>query len=84
MRLTRRRALQGTAGLAAVSAADALFGPLVAAESEPAAGEIGAEFPAHAPELVREFVGACHVRFERVKELVTARPALAKASWDWG
>ena len=34
--------------------------------------------------MVRELVGAAHFDFARVKELVNARPALAKASWDWG
>ena len=29
-------------------------------------------------------VGASHGNFDRVKELVTARPELAGASWDWG
>ena len=42
------------------------------------------EFPAQDREAVEEVVGAAHTRFDRVKELVTARPALAKASWDWG
>ncbi len=42
------------------------------------------EFPAQDREAVREIVIASHGRYERVKELVTARPALAKAAWDWG
>lgn len=42
------------------------------------------EFPAQDREAVQEVVGAAHTRFDRVKELITARPALAKASWDWG
>lgn len=29
-------------------------------------------------------VGASHGNFDKVKELVTARPELAGASWDWG
>jgi hypothetical protein len=29
-------------------------------------------------------VGVSHGNFDRVRELVEARPALAKASWDWG
>ncbi len=41
-------------------------------------------FPAQDPEVVREIVGASHGNLARVKELVTARPALARASWDWG
>jgi hypothetical protein len=41
-------------------------------------------FPFQDRALVRDIVGAAHGNFERVKELVTARPALARASWDWG
>ena len=41
-------------------------------------------FPAHPPELVREMVIVAHGNFKRVKELVDARPALAKAAIDWG
>lgn len=43
-----------------------------------------ARFPAHDDESVREIVGVSHNNLARVKELVTARPALARASWDWG
>lgn len=41
-------------------------------------------FPSHAPELVREMVTVSHFDLTRVKELVEARPALARAAWDWG
>jgi hypothetical protein len=41
-------------------------------------------FPAQPPELVREMVTVAHFDFKRVKELVSARPTLAKAAWDWG
>src|SRR5688572_28020633 len=44
----------------------------------------GPAFPAQDPDLVKEVVGASHGNLARVKELVTARPALARASWDWG
>lgn len=42
------------------------------------------EFPSHAPATVRELVTASHMNLSRVRELVEASPALAKASWDWG
>jgi hypothetical protein len=35
-------------------------------------------------ELVRETVLVSHGNVKRVKELVEAHPALAKAAWDWG
>jgi hypothetical protein len=41
-------------------------------------------FPAQEPELVKELVTVAHGNLARVKELVTAHPALARASWDWG
>ena len=34
--------------------------------------------------MVRDIVGVSHSNLKRVKELVLARPSLAKASWDWG
>lgn len=51
--------------------------PAKAAEPPPA-------FPQQEPALVRETVGASHGNFDRVRELVDARPSLAKATWDWG
>jgi hypothetical protein len=61
---------------------------LVRAQSAPAsvppapAPAIG--FPAHDPDVVKEIVGVSHGNLARVKELVSARPALARVSWDWG
>src|SRR5256885_16590391 len=43
-----------------------------------------ATFPAQDPDVVREMVTVSHGNLARVKELVTARPALARAGWDWG
>ena len=41
-------------------------------------------FPRQEAEKAREIVGLSHSNLGRVKELVSARPALARASWDWG
>jgi len=41
-------------------------------------------FPAQNPALVRRVVGASHFDLDTVRELVTTRPELAKATWDWG
>src|SRR5438045_1519368 len=41
-------------------------------------------FPSHPPELAREMVWVSHYDQKRVRELVDARPALARAAWDWG
>jgi hypothetical protein len=41
-------------------------------------------FPRQDATIVREVVGASHGNLARVRELVSARPALARAAWDWG
>lgn len=41
-------------------------------------------FPTTDPDLASEFVGACHARLDRVRELLAVDAGLAKASWDWG
>ena len=45
---------------------------------------IPASFPRQPEEEVREMVGVSHFDLDRVVELVEVRPALARASWDWG
>src|SRR5262249_3053675 len=75
--LTRRR-LMMTAPLALpLSSAAAAPAPA----PEPSALEV---FPAQPAALAGETVTVSHTNFKRVKELVEAHPALAKASWDWG
>jgi len=46
--------------------------------------EIPTSFPSHDLPLVKETVAAAHGNLSRVRELVEARPALAKATYDWG
>lgn len=46
--------------------------------------EVSYGYPSINDEVIQEVVGASHGRFDRVKELVTARPELALATWDWG
>src|SRR5262245_22599514 len=41
-------------------------------------------FPAQDPDLAREVVGKSHRDLDGIKRLVEKRPALAKATWDWG
>jgi hypothetical protein len=57
--------------------------PSIAAQDTPEQ-EVRANFPAQDPDVVREMVTVAHGNLARVKELVTARPALARAGWDWG
>lgn len=46
--------------------------------------KVNPHYPSTDSKVIREVVGAAHARFDRVKELVTTRPELAKATWDWG
>ena len=50
----------------------------------PNAAAPGDIYPTEPPELAREAVLVSHFNLARVKELVTAHPSLAKATWDWG
>ena len=93
MNVNRREFLAAGAGFGLVSAAGGLvsgIAPSVHAQSSSNAGSpetlspFHPEFPSQAPDVVREIVGASHTELDKVKALVTARPALAKASWDWG
>jgi len=56
--------------------------------NEPSAQEkhcqVTDQFPIQSPELVREMVTVSHFDQKRVRELVEARPSLARAAWDWG
>ena len=41
-------------------------------------------YPSMNDNMVSGIVGASHANIDKVRELVTARPELAGASWDWG
>ena len=45
---------------------------------------VPSNFPSHDPEVSREMVAVSHGNAARVRELLSNRPALANASWDWG
>ena len=40
-------------------------------------------YPSIDDAIVNEMVSVSHFNFDRVKELVTGRPELARATWDW-
>ena len=61
----------------------ALLPASIAGATQPSP-KIDPTFPAQPSDLVREVVGASHGNVARVKALVAERPALARASWDWG
>ncbi len=83
-KISRRAALKGTLlGVAGVSVpfmSEAAFTSVdKVALNSPHYG-----YPAITRELVSEVVGKSHSDLDRVKELVDARPELARAAWDWG
>jgi hypothetical protein len=49
-----------------------------------AAATIADTFPQQAPDMVREAVVVAHGNIKRLRELVDAHPALARAAYDWG
>ena len=60
---------------------DACLNQAAAQSGEPT---ISQTFPSHPSEMVRETVLVAHFNLKRLKELVEAHPALARAAWDWG
>jgi hypothetical protein len=51
---------------------------------QPADGGLPESFPSQEPDIVRQVVLKAHIDYDAVRELVTPRPQLAKAAWDWG
>ena len=77
----RRAFMQNSvAGLITGSAAVAAFPK--SALADPTGHPAG--FPHQDAGDVKEIVTVAHFDFDRVKQIVTARPALAEASWEWG
>lgn len=58
--------------------------PLAGRASAADALTVPDSFPYQQADVVREMVTVAHGNFKRVKELVDARPALARAAVDWG
>lgn len=71
---TRRRVVGATAG----------FLGLAALPVRADAAALAADFPRQDDVAVKAVVGLSHRDFDAVKAIISARPALAKASWDWG
>lgn len=53
-------------------------------QSEGSGAAVADTFPQQAPAMVREAVIASHGNVKRIRELVDAHPALARAAYDWG
>lgn len=83
----RRRFIKSSAfGLIGITAfgyagAQDVFHPLIKQENgEP----LFYRYPSMNDEMASGIVGAAHGNFDKVKEMVTKRPELAGAAWDWG
>lgn len=79
---TRRSLLRGLGALAVAATVPGVAGAETcdAGPAPPAPDH----FPRQDPALVQRVVGASHRDLDEVRELVAARPELAKAQWDWG
>jgi len=80
----RREVLAGVVTFGVAPVAQAVFGPLAARADDSIAEKLPAAYPTADPAIVRETVLVSHARFDRLREIVTAQPALARAAWDWG
>lgn len=78
--LARRALLRASLGLIPLSLTDTLL----AGQSSLPEASVPDGFPTYSAPLVRETVWVAHYDQQRVRQLVEARPALARASWDWG
>jgi hypothetical protein len=56
---------------------------LFAGFANPSENELYYRYPAIGDAVVSDFVGAAHFDYDKVKEMVSARPELARATWDW-
>lgn len=85
-RIPRRVAIKSSLfGVMAVSIPQLVFAKnIISTDTQPFHNKnIPARYPAIEDEIVSEVVGASHFNLDRVKELVNARPELARATWDW-
>jgi len=84
--LPRRHFIKSSAfGLVGISA----FGAVPAMANNPRFPVSNGEplfyrYPGMSDEMVSTIVGASHRDFDKVKEMVSRRPELANAAWDWG
>jgi hypothetical protein len=75
---------RGFLGLVPAIPLTALTTSVTAAQEPAKPAAQGFAFPAHDADVVKDIVTVAHGNLARVKELVSARPALARTSWDWG
>lgn len=71
-------------GIALGTTGSLLFADEGTTTNSPSGSPMPDGFPSQPRELVQSVVGASHFNLDKVRKLVTERPALARASWDWG
>lgn len=84
--LSRRSLLAGLPAATLVASVPSLaLGQGDSAKKQESAGSgISKSYPSQEQTAAQEVVGASHGNFDRVKELVSQRPELANATYDWG
>jgi hypothetical protein len=80
--MRRRSFVEGLAGAVGISSLVGWSSPYRGQPIAPGSAPPG--FPRQDPAEVEAVVGASHADLARVRQLVDARPALAKSAWDWG
>lgn len=85
--ISRRFALKSSVfGLLAVSLPNIIYAKRYISnghESQPKEG-LFHRYPSIDDDIVAQVVGASHSNLEKIKTLVSARPELSRATWDWG
>jgi len=81
---TRRTLLTAMPALTGAATILGFTGSRLGALGQAVDGKPPASFPRQDEDAVSAIVSASHTQLERVQALVSERPALAKASWDWG
>lgn len=85
--ISRRFAVKSSVfGLLAVSIPSVVFAKnIVSANNEPILKEgLFHRYPSIDDDIVSQIVGASHSNLEKIKSMVSARPELSRATWDWG
>ncbi len=85
--ISRRFALKSSVfGLLAVSIPSVVFAKnMVSIDQELIIKEgLSHGYPAIDDDIVAQVVGASHSNLEKIKTMVSARPELSRATWDWG
>ncbi|WP_200960629.1 hypothetical protein [Sediminicola sp. YIK13] len=85
--ISRRFALKSSVfGLLAVSIPSVVFAKnIISPDNQPILKDgVFYKYPSIDDDIVAQVVGASHSNLEKIKTMVSARPELSRATWDWG